>query len=61
MRLISPLLAASGVALFGSAAVLQALDAYLALEIQRFLPRRHAADRTGGFAPTPAKPPAAGP
>ena len=58
MRLISPLLAAAGVALFGSGTALHGLDIYLALELERFLPR-HAADGTGGFAYPPARPPAA--
>ncbi len=60
MRLIRPLLAAAGVALFGTAAALHGFDIYLALELERFLPR-HAADGTGGFAYPPSKPPAAEP
>jgi hypothetical protein len=58
MRLIRPLLAAAGVALFGTTAALHGFDTYLALELERFLPR-HAADGTGGFADPPWKPPAA--
>jgi hypothetical protein len=60
MRLIRPLLAAAGVALFGTTGVLHGLDLYLALRLERFLPR-HAADGTGGFADPPSKPPAAAP
>ena len=58
MRLIRSLLAAVGVALFGTAAALYGFDVFLALELERFLPR-HAADGTGGLASTPSKPPAA--
>jgi hypothetical protein len=58
MRLIRSLLSAAGVALFGTTAVLHGFDVYLAIGLQRFLPR-HAADGTGGFANPPAKPPAA--
>jgi hypothetical protein len=59
MRLIRPLLAAAGVA-FCTAAALHGLDIYLALELERLLPR-HAADGTGGFGCAPSKPPAAEP
>ncbi|MDE3136136.1 MAG: hypothetical protein KGL59_06160 [Acidobacteriota bacterium] len=58
--MIRPVLAAAGVALFGTTDVLQGFDMYLALELESFLPR-HAADGTGGFANPPSEPPAAKP
>lgn len=58
MRVIRSLLAAAGVAVFGTAAALYGFDVFLAFEFERFLPR-HAADGTGGLASAPSKPPAA--
>lgn len=60
MRLIRPVLAAAGVALFGSAAPLLTFDLYLALELERFF-SRHAAHGTGSCASPPTKLPAAAP
>jgi hypothetical protein len=59
MTLIRPLLAIAGFALFGTSAALATYDAFLALELERFFPRRRTARASGGSANTAADPPEA--
>lgn len=59
MKLIRPLLAIAGFALFGTSATLATYDAFLALELERLFPRRRTARASGDSANASAGPPEA--